>query len=70
MQMRPPPRLAAPWPGRDDRLGFGFFERPGGRLMAYGMARQPDGKKSPTVVYASYLPMATHSPRRMRLPHA
>ena len=46
---------ASSWPGRDDRLGFGFFERPGGRLMAYGMARQPDGKKSPTVVYASYL---------------
>jgi len=33
----------------------GFFERPGGRLMAYGMARQPSGANAPTVVYSSYL---------------
>ena len=39
----------------DDRWRRGFFERPGGRLMAYGMARQPDGELSPTVVYASFL---------------
>ncbi len=38
-----------------ERWGRGFFDRPGGRLMAYGMARQPDGSLSPTVVYASYL---------------
>ena len=38
-----------------ERWGRGFFDRPGGRLMAYGMARQPDGQLSPTVVYASYL---------------
>ena len=27
----------------------------GGRLLAYGMATQPDLTKSPTVVYSSYL---------------
>jgi len=46
---------ATAWPGSDDRLGAGFFRRPGGALMAYGMARQHDGTPSPTVVYASFL---------------
>ena len=37
---------ATAWPGSDDRLGAGFFRRPGGALMAYGMARQHDGTPS------------------------
>ena len=43
------------WPGADDRDSFGFFDRPGGQLLAYGMATRPDGTKSPTVVYSSFL---------------
>ena len=43
------------WAGADDRDGAGFFDRPGGQLLAYGMATRPDGTKSPTVVYASFL---------------
>ena len=43
------------WPGAADPLGPGFFARPGGRLMAYAMANQPGGERSPTVVYSSFL---------------
>lgn len=49
------------WPGREDRLGHGFFDRPGGRLMSYGMASQPGGAKSPT---ASPLPFRGARGRR------
>ena len=43
------------WEGSTDRAGFGFFDRPGGGLIRYGMATMPDGSKSPTVVYSSFL---------------
>ena len=46
---------APSWRGASDRGGFGFFDRPGGRLLSYGMATQPDLTTSPTVVYSSYL---------------
>ena len=46
---------APSWPGVADRAGEGFFDRPGGGLLSYGMATRPDGSKAPTVVYASYL---------------
>ncbi len=52
---------APSWAGAHDRTGFGFFDRPGGRLLAYGMATQPDFTKSPTVVYSS-----VRAPRRPR----
>ena len=52
------------WPGASspDPLGRGFFARPGGRLMAYAMATQPDGAASPTVVYASAAPFQVVMP--------
>jgi hypothetical protein len=30
---------APSWPGARDRMGFGFFDRPAGRLLSYGMVR-------------------------------
>ena len=41
------------WPGADDRTGFGFFRRPGGGLLSYGMACAPRDPRPRTTSLAS-----------------